>query len=307
MGETAKRTASGILLAIYFVFSFNYDGFYRIPLFLFLFVFVAIGLHEFYTMTSISDSQRPYKKTGTVIGLTILTLVFLYALPKKYPADFAGESVGLVNYIKAVHLGFHLLTALLFFLMVLAFIWQLKCNRTEGSVYNVAVTLLGVIYVALTSSHLFLLDAMPWGTFYIWLLAFMTTMSDTMQYAAGRTFGKTKVGFAVSPNKSWEGYIGGLIGQVILTQIFYFSAKQFFEIPEFSVVELAFFSMIIYFLSIVGDLSESLIKRDTNVKDSGKLIPGHGGVLDLIDALLLTIPTSYYMMVLRDYVKSLNL
>lgn len=300
MNETVKRIISGLFIAAYFIFSFNYDGFYRIFLFLFVFIAVAIGLKEFYALTTQSFTHRPHQKTGIFVGLSLVTGVYLYYLPKKYP-----DILTYFPFLRNIHLGFHVLAALFFFTMVYLFFRQLTGNRNEGALYSTATTFLGIIYIPLTAIHLFLLDALRWGNFYIWLLAFMTTMSDTMQYTFGKLFGKTKVGLSASPNKTWEGYIGGLIGQIILSQIFYYTAKRFFLVPNFAFWEILLLSIVIYIISVVGDLSESMLKRDAGVKDSGKAIPGHGGVLDLVDALLLTIPTSYYFLIFRQYLQNL--
>ncbi|MCS6983643.1 MAG: phosphatidate cytidylyltransferase [Leptospiraceae bacterium] len=300
MNETVKRIISGVIIAAYFIFAFNYDGLYRLPLFLFVFVAVGIGLSEFYNLTTHSYTHRPHRKTGLVVGLSMVVGVYLHYLPQKYPSILQS-----IPFLKNIHLGFHLITALFFFTMVYLYFRQLTGNRNEGALYSTATTFLGLIYVPLTAVHIFLLDAMPWGNFYIWLLAFMTVMSDTMQYTFGKLFGKTKVGIVASPNKTWEGYWGGLLGQVVLSQIFYFVARKFFSVPEFAFWEILLLSIIIFVISVIGDLSESMLKRDAQVKDSGNVIPGHGGILDLVDALLLTIPASYYFLVFRQYLQNL--
>ena len=82
--------------------------------------------------------------------------------------------------------------------------------------------------------------------------------------------------------------------QNLLVLGFYYVAQKNFNVPQYGYIEIGIFGVIIYFASILGDLSESLLKRDAGIKDSGGLIPGHGGVLDLLDAMLITIPAAYY-------------
>lgn len=132
------------------------------------------------------------------------------------------------------------------------------------------------------------------GYILLWLLAVMTSMTDIMGFVFGKTMGKHKMGWRLSPNKTREGYIGGLVGQLFATSIAGYAFQYFLDLPEIPPLQLLGIAGVIYILAVTGDLSESLIKRSAGVKDSGKIIPGHGGVLDRIDSYLLTLP-GYYM------------
>lgn len=119
------------------------------------------------------------------------------------------------------------------------------------------------------------------------LLGFMATIwiSDTAAYFTGRTFGKHKLAYTISPNKTWEGVAGALIAVVL-----YGLAWNFWLIEESLIITLVPLLIIMAILGVVGDLYESLIKRQAGVKDSGNILPGHGGILDRIDALTSALP-----------------
>lgn len=121
------------------------------------------------------------------------------------------------------------------------------------------------------------------------LLGFMATIwiSDTAAYFAGRSFGKHKLAAAISPGKTWEGVIGALVAVSI-----YALAWDFLSQENFLTLFLVPLLLVLVVLGIIGDLFESLIKRHAGVKDSGNLLPGHGGILDRIDALTSTLPVA---------------
>ncbi|MCB1146116.1 MAG: phosphatidate cytidylyltransferase [Leptospiraceae bacterium] len=305
LGETGRRIISGLILAAFFVFSFNYNGFYYLFLFLFVIFFAYIAIDEFYAMVTLNSTHKPYRKTGIAMGIFLITAIWIYSVKSMYVPGAFLYNYKFAYYLKLFELNFHTITFLTLFALVYAFVRQLLRNKVEGAIYSIGATMLGLLYIPLAFSHLFLLNTMPDGTFYIWLVAWATVMSDTAAYFSGRTFGKHKVGFAVSPNKTWEGYIGGLILQTSSTLLFYFVISKLFRVPEITWPTLTIFAMLIYIVSVIGDLSESLIKRDSGVKDSGKLIPGHGGVLDLVDALMLTIPGSYYYIIFVRHIQNM--
>ena len=119
----------------------------------------------------------------------------------------------------------------------------------------------------------------------------ISSINDIAAYVVGKFFGVTKAFPNVSPNKTYEGSIGGIISS-ILVSIFLF---DYFELM-IPLSQAMFIGMIISFLGILGDLLESLIKRKSGVKDTGTLLPGHGGILDRIDSLILILPF-YYLIV----------
>lgn len=124
--------------------------------------------------------------------------------------------------------------------------------------------------------------------FFIWI-------NDTGAFLVGSTIGKHRLFERISPKKSWEGFFGGLIFNIIFAMIFYYFGNKFFEMDKFNASMwfwIAFGVMVTVF-STWGDLIESLIKRNLHIKDSGNMIPGHGGILDRIDSLLLVLPATF--------------
>ena len=118
------------------------------------------------------------------------------------------------------------------------------------------------------------------------LILILTWSFDTFAYLIGVKFGKHKIMPSISPKKSWEGFFGGYIFTVIMA---YITAKYFTTNLKLTII----ISILIPLTATIGDFIESYYKREANVKDSGNLIPGHGGILDRIDALMITIPITY--------------
>lgn len=140
------------------------------------------------------------------------------------------------------------------------------------------------------------------GLGFIWLAMIATWSNDTFAYFAGRAFGKHKLYEAVSPNKTWEGFAGGVFGSLAMPFAFTygFRALGVSHFDGFTAVDLVAIGLPAAVLAPVGDLIESRLKRAYGVKDSGKVIPGHGGILDRVDALIVVIPwVLTYAMLLR--------
>ena len=177
----------------------------------------------------------------------------------------------------------------------------------EGAPLGVmAVTFFGALFAGGTLSYAILLRAMPvvgQGTAPQWvgpaLLAYpltITWVSDTFAYFGGRRFGRHKLIPAVSPRKTVEGAISGVLGAVAAGALYaHFVFGAWLGVPM-SVVAGAVIAAIISPVAQIGDLAESLLKREAGVKDSGTLLPGHGGVLDRFDALFFSIPVTYWLL-----------
>ncbi|MDY6978245.1 MAG: phosphatidate cytidylyltransferase [Pseudomonadota bacterium] len=126
----------------------------------------------------------------------------------------------------------------------------------------------------------------PFGPQWVMYLLLLIWMADTGAYFAGRAFGRHKLLYNVSPGKSWEGVAGGLLGCLILSV----AAGWWFELGMTHYAGFIVISLIVVLFSVAGDLVESLFKRQAGVKDSGHILPGHGGVLDRIDSLTAAAP-----------------
>ncbi len=168
-----------------------------------------------------------------------------------------------------------------------AAIWLLLAY-SQGRDYlhgqRIIKALIGFVLLLPAFVALITLRADPtWGPAYVLLLLLLIWTADSAAYFSGRKYGRRKLLPKVSPGKSWEGVFGALLATVLLAS----AAAFYFELPP---LDFVFLSIIITAVSIVGDLTESLFKRQVNIKDSGVLLPGHGGVLDRIDSLTSAAP-----------------
>ncbi|KRL04271.1 phosphatidate cytidylyltransferase [Liquorilactobacillus oeni] len=176
----------------------------------------------------------------------------------------------------------------LFYFFVLLLLVYTVFTRNRFSFDDAAVLTLGIIYTSV--GFRFLISARETGISMIFYLLLTVWATDTGAYMVGRKFGKNKLAPHISPNKTWEGSIGGVIVALIVGIIFnlYFPQK-------FSLVPMIFISLILAVVAQLGDLVESALKRYYGVKDSGKILPGHGGILDRFDSLLFVLPFAHFM------------
>jgi phosphatidate cytidylyltransferase len=161
--------------------------------------------------------------------------------------------------------------------------------RQSRTLHDAAVDLVAPIYIGAPLGMLVALQMLS-GPKATLLLIATIVVSDTAQYYSGRAFGKRQLAPAISPKKTVEGAIGGVICGALFMAI-----ALTFVFPSTPLVVRILLGLVIVFLGIAGDLFESRLKRAAHLKDSSALIPGHGGVLDRIDALLFAIPVFYFM------------
>jgi phosphatidate cytidylyltransferase len=160
------------------------------------------------------------------------------------------------------------------------------------STVSVSVTLLGVTWIGLGLAHALLLrDIDEHGVLAVYTVLLAVWAGDAAAYFVGRLVGRHKLAPTVSPGKSWEGLIAGTVATVAVTFVAVYE-QSFVTIPESLVL-----GVVIAIVAPLGDLFESALKRDADVKDSGRLLGGHGGVLDRIDALLFAWVAAYYVVV----------
>lgn len=151
---------------------------------------------------------------------------------------------------------------------------------------DVSINIFGGLYTIFLPFHVAFLD----GNILIWLIFITAFATDTFAYFTGKAIGKNKLCPNLSPKKTVEGSIGGIVGSLIITYIFI----KFNNIDK--AISLMLLSLFCSIMAQIGDLSASRIKRLVNIKDFGKIMPGHGGVLDRFDSILFTAPIVYYFM-----------
>lgn len=175
---------------------------------------------------------------------------------------------------------------LILFAMSLLFMWT--ATRLEGIAERLGLSILGVVYLGVAFPFWGPLRGLSLGKELVFLAIVPACLCDTFAYIVGKSFGKMRLAPKVSPNKTVEGFFGALLGSLVGT--FLVRAIMFRELSWHMAIV---FALMIWIVSPVGDLIESLLKRSSGVKDSGSVIPGHGGVLDRLDALVFTGPAAY--------------
>ena len=182
-------------------------------------------------------------------------------------------------------------SALTVYLLYLTFRLVMQLYSQESSpLTNIAYSYMGQMYIALPLGLMSMYYTLPDGKFLLLAMFIMIWLNDTGAFLVGSMIGKHKLFPRISPNKSWEGFIGGVVFAIASSFVFKYCFPSYFE--NISIFGLAGMGAVVGAFATWGDLVESLIKRTLGVKDSGKLLPGHGGILDRIDSLLLVIPAS---------------
>ncbi len=191
----------------------------------------------------------------------------------------------------------------------LAFVLFVLCafrSPLDRVLPDTAYSVFALLYVGLSLTTIPLLSARENGPSLLVFLFFVVWTGDVVALYTGRAFGKRKLAPSISPNKTWEGSVGSVAGSVLITVLLYFVAGVFtnhgFDWLSYpgSIFRWTGLAVVLNVAAQTGDLIESAMKRGAGVKDSGTLLPGHGGVLDRIDALLLAAPVLWYAVLLQQ-------
>ncbi|HUV35822.1 MAG TPA: phosphatidate cytidylyltransferase [Patescibacteria group bacterium] len=266
-GSIGKRLLASAIFIPCLIIIARRGGFYYLAL---IDIIILIGLWEFYRMME-AKGLRPYKAIGILSGLA---LSWYFFFQQGVYANF------LLNII---------------FLTVMAL--ELARRERGMAVYHISVTIFGVFYVAWLGSHLILLRELPHlkglnyslGFSFVIVVFVLTWCYDTGAYTIGKLFGRRKIFPLISPGKTLEGVFGGIgfsIAGILVTRVI--------VADYLTVVQAVALAIIASVIGQLGDLVESMIKRDVKIKDTSTTIPGHGGVLDRFDSLLFTSPLIYY-------------
>ncbi len=264
MNNFWQRVLTGALLTLSIVFSLL-SGFYFFSIL--FFVFSMIGLYEFYRMATPKNKRRDY-----------------------FSPMLAGALLYVICALTASHLiAFEWLE---FMIPVAAYFFMIELYKNrENPFQEIGLTVLGLVYIALPFSLLNYMAFLPDDTYNYELVLgcfIFLWVSDSGAYLVGRRFGKRKLFERISPGKTIEGSIGGI---VLSLAVSYFVIGGLFT--SLSRIDWLVVSAIVSVSGIYGDLIESLLKRSVARKDSGSLLPGHGGVLDRFDSLILSAPLVY--------------
>ncbi|NLK20797.1 MAG: phosphatidate cytidylyltransferase [Epulopiscium sp.] len=230
-----------------------------------------VGIYEFYR--AMDKKVNTIKPVGYVFTLSFI----LFTFPK-------------------VEWYFAFMVCFLFCIFLSIIFFHEKYTIIDG-----AITFIGFFYICVLFSYILKVRNYAYGDVFIWLIFISAWGSDTGAYFTGITIGKHKLCPNVSPKKTIEGALGGVVGGALLA-LLYGGVLLYFRnisIPNFLMV-CAVIGAMGAIISQLGDLTASSIKRLVDIKDYGKLFPGHGGVLDRFDSILFTAPLVYYLIVLAD-------
>ncbi len=260
-----KRIVTSTILIIIAILAVLYNWIFAIV----VSALIMFGLWEFFGLVE-KKGIHIYKYIGTIIGLIIpLSIYYKFELTKNWE--------------------------LLFIVLALLFIFLLQFTRRESNeaLLGISTTLFGILYVAWFFSFLIKIRLLPYGSGLLAFILLVTKAGDMGAYLAGTRWGKHALIARISPRKSVEGAVGGLIFSILVAVA---SKPLLPDHSLFSFWRLALVGAFFGALGQLGDLSESLIKRDCQVKDAGNLLPGLGGTLDMMDSLLFTAPAFYFYM-----------
>ena len=227
-----------------------------------------------------------------ITGISIIGLFELYrtvGMERTVPA-YAGYLSGIVTDILILDDAYNLLLMWL----ILTFMVMMACYVIAFPAFHseqITMLFFGIFYVTVMMSFVFKVRFVANGILFVWLIFIGAWGSDTCAYCVGKLFGKHKLPSKLSPNKTVEGSVGGIIGAALLGFLF---ALIFFKDAGYCWK----FELIVGVSSVIsqiGDLTASAIKRNHDIKDYGKLIPGHGGILDRFDSIIFIAPVVYYL------------
>jgi phosphatidate cytidylyltransferase len=275
-----QRILSGVVGAALLLGSIWYSGW---TFGLFFGAIQALMLREFYRMMK-EQGFKPAALLGCGLSLLIFACVFWLAHLHHLTLNSAAES------LESFRLAGLILVAMLLLLPVLLFLremyWWPRDEQPFSPFANVGVALLGLFYVTLPMSGLNVLAFGPEDYDYrrVFALLFLIWSADIGAYIAGKNFGKHKLAPSISPGKTWEGWAGG----ALLTLAMGWALG--YMIPELPMAHRLVAAAVVAVFGPLGDLAESMLKRNVGVKDSGRIMPGHGGLLDRFDAFLFVVP-----------------
>ena len=266
-----NRILTGLLGGSLLLFS----SFHEWSYFTVFIIIIFLSSTEFFKILR-DNNFRPNNILGIFLSVLIFLTVYLYSS-------------------KNIIWGVHFLLVPILPIICLSALYSSKNKQTLS---NVSVTFFGILYISIPISLLnfIVFNNGEYESTYLLATLLFLWSSESAAYLGGSLFGKTKLFESVSPMKTWEGVLFGLISNLILSYFLY----QFFGF--FSYYFWAIFSVVVLISGVFGDLFESLLKRNFNIKDSGNRLPGHGGFLDRFDSFFFVIPYVYFFLKIVDQI-----
>jgi len=273
MNSLLKRTLSGAVLVVVMVGMILLSIHTLLVLTLLI---TAVSMHEFYRLSAGGSDRKPFESFYSImIGWGMISLVYAVVWYWLSPEWFL----------------------LLLPAVFLLFIGQLYCKKTLSPLRRIGEQLTALVYIAVPMSLLVALGVQPdaggqpaYNAGLVLLYVVLIWINDVGAYLVGVTIGKHRLFERLSPKKSWEGFFGGLIFTVLAAV---FGGPWITGMQNTPVWVWFIFGVVLTLSAVLGDLVESMFKREAGVKDSGTIIPGHGGFLDRFDAMFISLPFVY--------------
>lgn len=277
-----KRIISAVIAVIALIFIMMQPPF---VMGIAVFAVSIIALYEFY-----QSVRKVNFNPVRVVGFLSCILFLLYIISYSFAPELFETPLGtLSRTLFQRNIVFLIIYVVVFYLMM-----QLIFNKERFTLDDIAVTLLGIVYVPFLLSFIFLVRCMDNGFEMVWIIFAGTFSTDTFAYFTGKLFGRKKLLPKISPNKTVAGAIGGIIGSVVCTfafGYFYINLYAGINLPNYHYI---FIGILCGVIAQLGDWAASAIKRSVGIKDFGHIMPGHGGLLDRIDSLLFVAPAIYF-------------
>ncbi|HKM22836.1 MAG TPA: phosphatidate cytidylyltransferase [Lachnospiraceae bacterium] len=239
-------------------------------------VISLIAMYEFYRATGVTTQEPKKINAFEVVGL--IGVVVYYAI--------------LVSPVNELYLLLTLITLLITLMFVYVFTFPKYHARQLMAAFY------GIVYAPVLMSFIYLTRMLPHGEYIVWLIFISSWMNDTCAYCVGVLIGKHKLAPKLSPHKSVEGSIGGVVGAAIVAGLFAFFLVEKVMQEQAIVPVFVLIGAVGAIVAQIGDLAASAIKRNYEIKDYGKIIPGHGGILDRFDSVIFTAPMIYFLAII---------
>lgn len=264
-----KRVITGVVGFIIITVALLFCSTY---LFDIIIALVALIMMDEYCKSFSPEKAKPIKWISYVSCLYIATM---HIIPSEYTALVIGS----------------LLILLILFLFLHIILSKMKIN-----IVDISVTLFGIIYIVFSFSFIARLRAVEQGNILVWYVFLAAWGTDILAYVVGKYLGKHKFS-KISPKKTIEGCIGGLAGAIVFVTVYTFVINKYFDM-NINYWLIVLFGFIWSILGQIGDFSASSIKRYSDIKDFGNLLPGHGGMLDRLDSIIFVAPFTFLFLII---------